>query len=55
MHEYKTGLYLKAGKKSGVAALEGKLLACAEIDSTMKNGISSYIGLERLIAESAAR
>lgn len=53
MHEYKTGLYVKAAKKSGVAALERKLALCAAIDSEMKNGAGSYIGLERLVAESA--
>lgn len=55
MHEYKTGLYMKAAKKSGIAALERKLMLCAELDAAMKNGIPSYNGLERLIAESAIK
>ena len=53
MHEYKTGLYLKAAKKNGVSALEKRLLLCSELDAAMKNGTPSYHGLERLVAESA--
>lgn len=53
MHEYKTGLYLKAAKKSGILALEKKLSLCAELDAGMKNGSPSYNGLERLVAESS--
>ena len=52
MHEYKTGLYLKAAKKCGVATLEKRLALCAEIDASLKNGSPSYNGLERLVAES---
>lgn len=54
MHEYKVGLYLKAARKSGTAALEKKLALCAELDASMKNGTPAYNGLERLIAESAS-
>ena len=53
MHEYKAGLYVRAAKKSGIAALENKLTLCAELDASMKNGTPSYNGLERLVAESA--
>ena len=55
MHEYKTGLYLKAAKKNGISALEKRLLLCAELDAAMKNGTPSYNGLERLVAESGAQ
>ncbi len=53
MHEYKTGLYYRAAKKSGVAAIERNLTLCAEIDATMKSGSASYIGLQRLVAMGA--
>ncbi len=53
MHEYKAGLYVKAAKKNGIEAIEYRLKLCAELDTAMKNGVSSYLGLERLIAESA--
>ncbi len=53
MHEYKAGLYVKAAKKNGIDAIEYRLKLCAELDASMKNGASSYVGLERLIAESA--
>lgn len=52
MHEYKAGLYVKAAKKNGAAAIEYRLRLCAELDAAMKNGNPSYVGLERLIAES---
>ena len=55
MHEYKTGLYLNAARKCGIAALEAKLSRCAEIDASLKNGNPSYNGLERLVAESAVQ
>ena len=48
-----TGAKQYAMKKCGAAALERRLITCAELDSEMKNGSASYVGLERLIAESA--
>ncbi len=51
MHEYKAGLYVKAAKKNGIEAIEYCLSLCAELDTVLKSGTASYVGLERLIAE----
>ncbi len=50
MHEYKAGLYLRAARRAGVAAIAGKLSLCARIDAELKRGTSSYRGLEALVA-----
>ena len=50
MHEYKAGIYFRNAKKTGVSAIEAKLALCARIDASLKNGTSSYRGLEQLVA-----
>ncbi len=50
MHEYKAGLYLRSARRVGAGALEKKLYLCNRIDAELKNGVSSYRGLEQLIA-----
>lgn len=55
MHEYKAGLYLRSARRAGADALEDKLYLCNKIDAELKNGVSSYRGLEQLIAVSGTR
>lgn len=55
MHAYKTGLYLKSGKRFGIPALRRALSLCSEIDRAMKNGAASYLGLEKLIVMGRTR
>ena len=50
MHEYKAGLYLRSARRAGAAALEERLSLCNKIDAELKSGVSSYRGLEQLIA-----
>ena len=50
MHEYKAGLYHTAAKKCGISALKRALSLCQDADRTLKNGVSSYVGIEALIA-----
>lgn len=55
MHEYKTGLYVKSAARFGIEKLTEAVDLCAQADANMKNGASSYIGIERLIARFARR
>lgn len=55
MHEYKAGIYFRAAKRMGVAAVEERLALCTRIDASLKSGSSSYRGLEQLIATLGTR
>ena len=55
MHEYKVGLYLKGGARLGVPLLERLVSLCVAADGALKNGHSSFVGIERILAELAAR